>query len=302
MVCGDVMRVRGEECDDGNAAPGDGCDATCRVEPYAGAPQAAIDAMHAMNLLRAAADLPGSKLNMQIVGAAQAHASYYSNNAAAYSGGLSAHNEDPAFPNGFTGADFGTRMSAAGFAGPALFETMAFSANPSGAIAQWMNSVFHRIPLIHPNMTQFGYALSTAMSRANDVADYSRGNAEKPNAVIVWPPPNATGIPRSFNRSQEGPMPPAPPGGGNTTGPIISVMFANGSNGTITSHALKDAGGATLPDTMIAKNDAQFGGFMSGSYCFYAAGPAAAGSKFTVEIAGTVGGQAFSQTWSFTTQ
>jgi len=106
-VCGDTMRVRGEECDDGNLAPGDGCDATCRVEPYAGAPQAAVDAMRAVNGLRASADLPGARLQDKIVLAAQNHASYYANNAAAYAGGLSAHDEDPAFPNGFTGANFG---------------------------------------------------------------------------------------------------------------------------------------------------------------------------------------------------
>ena len=97
-------------------------------------------------------------------------------------------------------------------------------------------------------------------------------------------------------------MPPTPPGGGNITGPIVSVMFASGSNGTITTHAIKDASGTVIPDTMIAKTDATFGGFMSGSYAFYGAGPAAAGAKLTVEIAGTVNNQPFTMTWSFTTQ
>jgi cysteine-rich repeat protein len=296
------MRVAGEECDDHNTANGDGCDMTCKVEPYAGAPQSAIDAMHAVNIARAAADVPGAKLDSHAVASSQNHATYYATNAAAYPSGVSPHVEDASFPTGFTGVQFSTRMSFAGFTGSAFFETMAFSANAPSAVSQWLNTVFHRIPILHPNMTVFGYGNSTASGRNNDVADYGGGSAESTTKVILWPPPNATGIARQFNILQEGPTPPTPPGGGNITGPIISVFFANGSTGTITSHSIKDAGGTTLPDTMIAKNDATFGAFMQGSYAFYAAGPAPAGTTFTISIAGTVNGQPFSRTWTFTTQ
>jgi cysteine-rich repeat protein len=294
------VRVRGEECDDHNNADGDGCDSTCHVEPFGGAPQSAIDAMHAINAARALADDPGVPLQSQAVTSAQNHASYYANNAGAYSSGLSPHNEDPNFPNGFTGVQFFDRMSAVG-AGPAMFETMAFVGDPTSAVDEWLNTVFHRIPILHPNLGSFGYGLSTANGRSNDVADYSSGAAADASAVIVWPPPNATNIPGSFDTRFEGPSPTPPPGGGTTTGPLISVFFPNG-NGSITSHAIKDGGGNTLPDTMIAPSDPSFGAFMMGSYCFYAAGPAAPGSHFTIEIAGTVNGQSFSTSWSFTTQ
>src|SRR5205085_10094822 len=33
IVCGDGIVDAGEECDDGNTASGDGCDATCHAEP-----------------------------------------------------------------------------------------------------------------------------------------------------------------------------------------------------------------------------------------------------------------------------
>jgi hypothetical protein len=197
--------------------------------------------------------------------------------------------------------NFYDRMSAAGFAGPAMFETMAFVGQPAASVDEWLNTVFHRIPILHPNMAQFGYALSTANGRANDVADYASGSAEDPSAIIVWPAPGATGVAGSFDTRFEGPMPPAPPGGGTTTGPLVSVFFAN-SAGTITSHSIKDASGATLPDTMLAPNDAMFGPFMMGSYCFYAAGPAPAHSTFTIDIAGTVGSSPFTRSWTFTTQ
>jgi cysteine-rich repeat protein len=301
-LCGDGMRVRGEECDDHNQAAGDGCSATCQVEPYAGAPQSAIDAMHAINALRAAADVPGRPLDRSAVQSSQAHADYYSNNYTTVyqpNPSFSPHQEMSGYP-GFTGVNFYDRMTAAGFAGSAMFETMAFANNPQGAVTQWLNTVFHRIPILHPNMGTFGYG--NAAGHPNDVADYGSATAEKQGAVIVWPPPGATGVPRSFSTTQEGPSPPNPPGGGTTTGPIVSVYFANGSSGTITSHSIKDSAGNTLPDTMIAKDDATFSAFMMGSYCFYAAGPAASGATFTVSIAGTVNSQPFQTSWSFTTQ
>jgi len=297
-LCGNGTRECGEECDDHNMQNGDGCDSTCRVEPYAGAPQDAVDALHAMNALRAEACVRGATIDANAVASSQNHANYYANNPSCYTGGMSPHVESATCGTGFTGVQFYDRMSAAGFAGQAMFETMAFSGNPQSAVSQWLNTVFHRVPMLHPNMATFGYGKATGV----DVADYGSGSAEKLGAVIVWPPPNATGIARSFNIAQEGPNPPAPPGGGGTTGPIISVFFANGSNGTLASHSIKDAAGNTLPDTLITPSDATYGPFLMGGYTFYAAGPAPSGAKFTVSIAGTVHGQSFNTTWSFTTQ
>jgi len=302
-TCGNGTRECGEECDDGasNGAPGDPCDATCRIAPYSGAPQAAVDALHAMNALRARACVPGAQLESHVVASSQNHATYYATNAAAYAGGLSPHQEASGYP-GYTGVNFYDRMTAAGFTGSAMFETMAFVANPSGAVSEWLNTVFHRVPMLHPNMTVFGYGSSSADSRPNDVCDYGSGTAASTSAVIVWPPPGATAVPGSFDISEEGPTPPAPPGGGTTTGPIVSVFFASGSSGTITSHSIRDASGNPLPDTMIAPNDPTYGPYMMGSYSFYAAGPAASGTTFTIAIAGAVGGQSFTKTWTFTTQ
>lgn len=298
MQCGDGIRVRGEECDDHNTTSGDGCDSTCHVEPPAGASQAQIDEMHAVNALRAEADVPGRPMDPHANQSSSAHASYYANNPAAYAGGLSPHLEDASFPNGFTGVQFFDRMSAAGVTGNAMFETMAFSGNPTSAVGQWQNSVFHRVPLLHPSMGSFGYGLATGA----DVSDFESGAAEKPGAVIVWPPPNATGIPGSFNTQQEGPNPPPPPGGGSVTGPIISILFASGTTGTVDTHILRDAGGAMVAHTLVTPQDATVGPFLVGTFAMYAAGPAASGAKFTVEITGTAGGQAYSKAWSFTTQ
>jgi len=300
--CGDGTRVRGEECDDHNNNPGDGCDSTCRVEPPAGAGADLVTALHTMNAWRADADVRGMPANPNIAMAALNHATYYVNNAAAYAGGLSAHREDPNYPNGFTGVDFGTRMSAAGFSGQPLFETMAFVANPTSAFGQWLNSVFHRVPLLHPNAGAFGYGLASSGTRRADVADFARGPSEGASRVVVWPPPDATGVPRSFDRTREGPNPPAPPGGGNITGPIVSVLFDTSGSATVTTHELRDAGGNLVAHTWLTPTTPSVGPYLSGSYAMYGDGPAPGGARYTVHVAGTAGGQGFDLTWSFTTQ
>src|SRR2546423_13956170 len=72
-ACGNGTRECGEECDDGNKMAGDGCDASCRIEPFPGAPQSAVDALHALNALRARACERGSQIETHVVAAAQNH-------------------------------------------------------------------------------------------------------------------------------------------------------------------------------------------------------------------------------------
>jgi hypothetical protein len=171
----------------------------------------------------------------------------------------------------------------------------AFVGNPTSAVNEWLNTVFHRVPMLHPNMAVFGYAKATGV----DVADYGSGTADQPDEVIVWPPPGATNVPATFNTGQEGPNPPPAPGNMATTGPIISVFFANNA-GTITSHSIS-VGGVVQQDTALTPSDPTFGAFLMGSYCFYT-DPQGAAKKFDVTVTGTVSGHAFTKSWSFTTQ
>jgi cysteine-rich repeat protein len=297
--CGDGTRELGEECDDGNTTAGDGCDSSCIVEAAPGASAQSAAALHAINAIRAKANVRGISESPALDAASLAHANYYVNNAAAYSGGLSPHNEDMTYPMGFTGVNFWDRDTAAGFTGSAMFEVMAFSDDPTSAVPQWLNTVLHRVPILHPNAAQTGYGGASAMGRAADVDDFGSGPSEDPNQIVLWPPPGAIDAVGSF-AGNEGPMPPAPPGGSFPSGPIISILFDNSATVTITAHELRDSGGNLLTTTWITPSDPSVGAFMMGSYAMYAAGPAASGATFSVHLTGTINGTAFTRDWSFT--
>ncbi len=67
-VCGDGAREGSEQCDDGNVVGGDGCSATCRIEPQP--PRPAIVAPSALQALRVAGETqihPGELTQTQMV-------------------------------------------------------------------------------------------------------------------------------------------------------------------------------------------------------------------------------------------
>jgi cysteine-rich repeat protein len=294
--CGNGDREVGEECDDGNTGGGDGCDGQCRVEPPAGQSADQVETFHIINAIRASVGLPGQQLNAQLDQAAQAHAAYHGLNG---DNTGNPHTEASGSP-GFTGVNFFDRTSAAGFNGQSFFEVMAFFNSPQPAVDIWLNSVFHRVPLIHPNATQMGYGGAGGAGGSADVIDFGLGASEDPTQIVLFPPPNATGVTRSFNTFQEGPTPPAAPGGNSTTGPIVSVL--SDFDIVLTESKIFDSSGVELPTTLVSPQTPGLGPFMSGTFAFYAAGPAPANATFTAHIAGTINGQAFTRDWSFTTE
>lgn len=287
------------------------CHTASGAEPPASATPAQQQALAAVNTVRTSAGLPEFTMPESLNLAAQNHANYYVNNPMAYANGLSSHNEDPNFP-GFTGVNPWDRTTTTGFPTQGIFEGMAFLNNPTAAVSQLVNTVFHRIPMIHPSITQFGYGSSAdANNRAADVFDYAVGNTNDPSQIVVFPPPNATNVPPSFDVSREGPTPPPPPNGGAITGPIVSVLFDQSvnsvftnskmQNAVITIHVIRDSLGNPLPHTFLGPDTPGVGWLMAGSYAFYTDGPAAPGASFSVHIEGTINGLPFVKDWSFTT-
>src|SRR5947207_104360 len=61
---------------------------------------------------------------------------------------------------GFVAKSFATRMTNAGYTGSPRSEVMAFSGNPVSAIGQWINSVYHRTPLLSPWIGEMGYGMT----------------------------------------------------------------------------------------------------------------------------------------------
>lgn len=248
-----------------------------------------------LEILRAQLGIAPCTLAMPLAKAAQAHADFYVAHGAQYDAAkLSPHSENAAFGAGFTGADPGTRATAAGWGNPGVFEVMAFTGSPQGAIAGWMDTVYHRFPLISPTSKDFGYGQGAAGKYHTEVMDLSGGTPE-PGGVVVYPWPGQTSIAASW-MGNEGPQPPAP-AGGFPSGPVISARFSTPVE--VTAHTLRGPDGAEIDHVWLdAQGDKNLAMFDSKQKVIYATKPLAAGTH-TVRIAAKVNGQAEVVEWTF---
>ena len=234
-------------------------------------------------------------MHAAINAAAQAHADYYSQHKSAYATGKvpgGAHAETPDIPTGFTGKSFGDRMSAAGYEGSPGFEVMAFMNSPAAAVDGWVETVYHRIPFVSPDMAHAGYGGAPTV----DVMDFGFQAHPDKSLAVLYPWPGQTGVPRSWS-GNESPQPPPPPNG-YPSGSVITVTTAQGAPLTIDVHRLLAPDGAEIAHVWHPKGS---NGFMSATWALYAHDKLQAGTTYTVELEGTHGASSWSREWSFTT-
>lgn len=238
--------------------------------------------------------------DIAIAQAAQAHAAFYVQHIASYqSSGLSPHAEDASFGDGFTGANHGQRMKAAGFDGQPGAEVMAFSGSVSGAIAGWLATLYHRIPLISPRSSHMGFGIAANGKARTEVMDFAVRGALADDPIVVYPWPGQSGLPRSWNGG-ESPQPPKPPKG-YPSGPMITATLpwaaAFGAG-----HKLLDPKGTEVPHMWVtAENDATMKSMAGSSAAMYAHGPLQAETTYTVVMPLTRNNEPHELRWRFTT-
>lgn len=230
--------------------------------------------------------------------ACQAHADYYATHLSAYQkdqvpGGV--HSESAALTDGFTGVGFGDRMTAAGYTGQPGWEIIAFLGSPAAAVDSWMETVYHRIPIVSPNAIHLGYGIHKSPA-AIDVMDFGRGSAADKDLIVVYPWPDQTGVPRAWS-GNEGPQPPAPKGG-YPSGPVVTVTTGAGEPLSISEHALAGPDGKPIAHVWHPKGA---NGFMEATWALYAEKPLSGATKYTVTLTGTLAAAPWSRSWSFTT-
>jgi uncharacterized protein YkwD len=257
-----------------------------------GSSAGAIAALDIVNSARLAAG--GGCVNMvtEINLAAQNHCDYYAMN----SGDCTSmpHYEVDSCA-GFTGMGPGDRMKAAGYA--ARFgggEVMAFYGDPAQAIGAWINSVWHRIPILDPWTSELGYGGSEQC----DTIDFGASGDAPQDTVVVYPYPDQVDVPTSFDGNRETPMPPAPPGGWPSSSPI--TLYARDL--TVTEHVLTLDGDPTPIEHMwLTGDDPDYAQFLRSSVFIFGNVPFAANTKYRVRIVGTFVGGALEREWTFTT-
>jgi len=259
-----------------------------------------IEALTYVNDVRRAVGLPPVDELAVLNAAADAHADFYALHYQKYQQtGLSPHEEDASFGDGFTAVNFFDRMTAAGFTGWGGSEIIAFYHNPQKAVQGWVETLYHRLPIVDPASATMGYGGAGGGMSAIDVIDFGTG-APTPAGVteVLYPWEGQTDVPRSWD-GYESPQPPVPPGG-YPSGTIITATFILPLP-VVQVHKLVDPSGAELPHTWLSPaNDqhlAQTGNVVS----LYADEPLEPLTTYRVVLEGTRKGQAWQLEWSFTT-
>jgi hypothetical protein len=259
--------------------------------PPAEAPADAIAALNAENTLRVAMKVPCANLVLSLCTAAQKYCDdYTTNQGSSTCEASSAHSEVSGCP-GFTGADAGTRVKAAGYTGSGWSECMAFAGNPAGAVKMFVDSVYHRVPVLSPWYTDMGYGGGTGC----DIMDFGPGSAAAAKTLTAfYPYDGQVGVPLSFNGAQEGPTPPAPTTGWPSGYPVI--LYGQGI--TVTSHQIVVDGTTTPLAHIWLDGDKTLGSLAK---VLYTEAPLSANTSYRVTIDGSNSTGSLHFDWAFTT-
>lgn len=259
------------------------------------------EAVAFLNGLRARAGLASVQMDTAATQGAQWHADYLWLNRDVETS-LSAHEEDGALA-GFSGVHYWERLEAAGVdlaVQPALGEVIATHPRAVSAVQHWMETAYHRLPLLAPEATAVGYGHVVSAGYATNVMDLVARPASESRwpPIVLYPPPEESGV-RPWWDGLESPRPPAPPGG-FPSGPVISVSSLHGVEIAVDEHTLQSADGVSIPHVFLtAENDPNLD--RASAVVLYANAPLAPGKRYVVHVAGTAGGVGFDETWSFET-
>lgn len=267
-----------------------------------GPTQPQLDAITRTNFYRSLMGLPAARHHLALGLAANAHALYLSD-VDFIGNGISPHVETLGQSPDFTGAQPGDRDAYFGFTGFAGIEDSNNWPDPLQFVDGWMDGVYHRWPYLIYNLTEIGfggYAKGSTMDFGTNVAQ-----AVLPTAptVSTYPANGQTDVWLYYDGSD----------GPNTVTPgavmygypitLVTAYPANAARGTTpaapTTGSLIDAAGNNVPVTITdSSGDAQ----LSGSFVMIPNQPLAVSTTYTANMAGVDStGNAFNQTWKFTT-
>ncbi len=249
-----------------------------------------------VNAYRSAAGLSPLQYSRVLGAVAAGHASYLALNPQQHQ--RDAHSQTPGTP-GFFGATVRERTRYFGYI-DSSYEVVNFTDRAEAAVDGWMESLYHRIPLIKPGVRWLGYGV--AGSGTGLVNVMMTGPSEDAAGVALWPHPDQTGVPTSWSGA-EVPDPLALyPGAQGPVGYTISMTFGGRPERLVLQEGeLTGPEGAVRVMRFDPTNDPN----LSDTVALIPYEPLEPATTYTVRLTGevTVDGEAerFDRTWSFTT-
>src|SRR5688572_14145009 len=264
------------------------------VEPAVESVAESVDpGLALINAYRAAAGAPPAALHPALQSAALGQVQYYDlNRGDASLAGMGLHQQKSERP-GFTGATMGERARNAGYGGGSVTENAGFGTIQS-AIGWAVNTVNHRLPLIHPSAVDMGYAVSGGPSgNGFNIIDVGLRRERLPVPLpSVYPGEGATDVPVSWDGGE---VPDPAPGVPRPLGYPITVAFGVYQRVEWLELSLYGPDGAILP-VSTPKTD-----WMRAA-AIIPHRPLQRGQTYTARVVATVDGRTVEKNWQFTTR
>ena len=207
--------------------------------------------------------------------------------------GLGIHSEDQSLP-GFSGESSIVRDRHFGYTGTRGAEVINHVATAGGSVRLWIDSVYHRYPLLARETTAAGYAMVSIGIVSLSVLDLGLGDPVAGDP-LVYPTPEQENVPAYFNGGE---VPdPLPPGTDYPVGYPVTLQLGAAQALSVSAGRLLDASGAEVPSYQLQPGSS---GLSGSEWALLAKQPLKPGGRYTVEVAGKADGQDFDKRWSFT--
>lgn len=252
-----------------------------------------------LNTFRARLELEPLRRSEQLELAATSHADFLLQHRDTYKdSGLSAHLQ-PADLNGFVAEQFYERVEFFGYSGLSLAEVVAFKPTSTAAARSWLESLYHRLPLLDPMAVEIGYGQAGDGTQWTNVLELGRPVGEAAgDHLVAWPIAGEIDVPTEWD-GKEVPQPAAPPQG-YPSGPVVTLQASRGEMVVETAIISSDLDGAQVPATVLTHDNDK--AVPSWAMSVIPWSPLSPSTTYTVEIAGTLDDAPFSKIWTFTTR
>src|SRR6202011_4815593 len=263
---------------------------------YVDLDKAAVDrqavALDTVNRYRRLAGLAPVTSSPVIHQSALAHAFYtFFNGALPSIRDLGIHKEEPT-GQGYTGDNVLTRAQHYGYPQRSMAEVITHRGEPVSAVADWIDSVYHRFPLLRADLVELGYGDAYLGPMTVEVMDLSY-REKATGRIILYPAANQVSVPIAFNGNE---IPDPAPNANYPIGYPVTATFDRNSTVTIGAFHFRDPSGTELPGISLPPS-----GETENSFAFLANVPLKPGTTYTADLTYTLNGKAGRTVWKFTT-
>lgn len=242
-----------------------------------------------VNAYRKDAGLNPVTLDADLSRACLGHAQYLVKNLKSFSPpNLNVHEEDPKLPG----------YSAAGHKA-AQNSVIALGGDPLEAVDGWMGTLFHRLPILDPDLRKIGVGYARAKEGWFTLMDTASGKGT--DQVVIFPVDGQKNVALEFV-GPEYPNPIPREGEGKPAGFPITASFPQSVLVQNVTASLKDAGGKEVAAWLSSPEKPSVpGGYQRNTLCLIPKSPLQPNTTYRVTFTAKLNEKDWQRSWSFTT-